>query len=228
MSPGYAGFDLSVTDQTRVDTWQVEFEESVRRGTLPALSIIQPNDHTGGTHPALPTPRAMVAHNDLALGRIVETVSRSAVWRETALFVIEDDAQDGPDHVDAHRTVRLVASPYVRLTVDHTMYSTVSMLRTIELILRLAPMSQFDAGAAPMLAAFTDTANVTEMNRASAYRALPSIGRTQSTPKSSTQSCGMRSRGPGSGCPHRRRRFVRTPGRVTIRIRPTPRAGPRR
>jgi len=188
VSPGYAGFDLSVTDQTRVDTWQAEFEESVRRGTLPALSIIHlPNDHTGGTYPGLPTPRAMVADNDLALGRIVETVSRSPVWRETALFVIEDDAQDGPDHVDAHRTVCLVASPYVRRgTVDHTMYSTVSMLRTIELILGLAPMSQFDAAAAPMLAAFTDTANASpyravlprqplnELNRASAYRAQDS------------------------------------------------------
>jgi len=188
LSPAYAGYDLSVTDQTRVDAWQAEFEDFVRRGTMPRLMILSlPNDHTAGTRERFPTPKAMAADNDLALGRIVEIVSRSPVWKETAIFVIEDDAQNGPDHVDAHRTVCLVASPYARRGfVDHTMYSTVSMLRTMELILGLAPMSQFDAAATPMVAAFTDTPNLapyrvlrpqqslTERNTAHAYRARDS------------------------------------------------------
>ena len=159
LSPTYAGYDLSVTDQSRVDAWQAEFEDFVRRGTMPRLMILSlPNDHTAGTREKFPTPKAMVADNDLALGRIVEIVSRSPVWKETAIFVIEDDAQNGPDHVDAHRTVCLVASPYAqRGFVDHTMYSTVSMLRTMELILGLPPMSQFDAAARPMYGSFQAT-----------------------------------------------------------------------
>ncbi len=185
LSPTYAGYDLAIPDQARVDAWQVEFAEFVRQRTLPALQIVWlPNDHTAGTRPGLPTPKAMVADNDLALGRIVETLSHSPFWAETAIFVIEDDAQNGPDHVDAHRTVCLLASPYARRgLVDHTPYSTVAMLRTIELLLGLPPMSQFDAAATPMLAAFTDTPILTpytglqprqrmnEINQASAYRA---------------------------------------------------------
>ncbi len=163
LSPTYAGYDLAVSDQARVDAWRTEFDDFVRGGTVPQLMILWlPSDHTAATRPNYPTPKAMVADNDLALGRIVEIVSRSPAWKETAIFVIEDDAQDGPDHVDAHRTVCLVASPYARRRlVDHTMYSTVSMLRTIELILGLAPMSQFDAAATPMVAAFTDTPTLT-------------------------------------------------------------------
>lgn len=189
LAPTYAGYDLSITDQARADAWQAEFAEFVRRGALPALMIVRlPNDHTAGTRPGLPTPRAMVADNDLALGRIVETASHSSVWRETAIFVIEDDAQNGPDHVDAHRTVCLVASPYARRgIVDHTIYSTVSMLRTLELMLGLPPMSQFDAAATPMFAAFTDAPTLSpyrarrprqplgEVNRMSAYRASDSL-----------------------------------------------------
>jgi len=100
----------------------------------------------------------MVAENDVALGRLVEAISRSPFWKETAIFVIEDDAQNGSDHVDAHRTVGLVISPYTRRGgfVDSTMYSTVSMLRTMELILGLPPLSQHDASATPMTAAFSD------------------------------------------------------------------------
>jgi hypothetical protein len=102
-----------------------------------------------------PTPTAYLADNDLALGRVVEAVSRSKFWKETAIFSIEDDAQNGPDHVDAHRTVALVISPYTkRKHVDSTPYSTSSMLRTMELILGLKPMSQFDAAARPMYASF--------------------------------------------------------------------------
>jgi YVTN family beta-propeller protein len=188
LAPTYPAYDLAVTDQARVDAWQAEFEAFVRAGTVPALQILHlPNDHTAGTRPGYPTPRAMVADNDLALGRIVETVSRSPVWPETAIFVIEDDAQNGPDHVDAHRTVCLIASPYVQSgLVDHSQYSTVSMLRTIELILGLPPMSQFDAAALPMLRPFTDTPRPLpyraraprqqrdEVNRADAYGAAES------------------------------------------------------
>jgi YVTN family beta-propeller protein len=189
LSPRYAGYDLAVTDQSRVDAWEREFDELVRAGTVPALMILSlPNDHTGATRPGLPTPKAMVADNDLALGRIVEAVSRSSVWKDTAIFVIEDDAQNGPDHVDAHRTVCLVASPYARRRlVDHSFYSTVSILRTLELMLGLGPMSQFDAAATPLITAFTDRAilapyralqpkqPLTEMNQPNAYRAKDAL-----------------------------------------------------
>jgi len=118
-------------------------------------------DHTTGTTPGTFTPQACVASNDLALGRLVEEVSKSKYWPEIAIFVIEDDAQNGPDHVDAHRTVGLVIGPYVkRRVVDSTQYATVSMIRTIELILGLAPLSQYDAAARPMYASFTDRADL--------------------------------------------------------------------
>ena len=123
---------------------------------MPQLTILRlPNDHTSGTKVGKPTPRAYVADNDLALGRVVEAVSKSKFWKDTAIFVIEDDAQNGADHVDAHRTEALVISPYTKRNyVDSTMYSTSSMDRTIELILGLQPMSQFDAAARPMVNAF--------------------------------------------------------------------------
>ncbi len=158
VAPKYHGYDLKVRDQTRIDEWLEEFREFDRQGTLPQLSILRlPNDHTAGTRPTYPTPQAMVADNDLALGRLVEAISRSRYAMDTVIFVVEDDAQDGPDHVDAHRTVALVAGTYVRRgIVDHTPYSTVSMLRTIELILGMSPLTQFDAAALPMLGAFSD------------------------------------------------------------------------
>ena len=119
-------------------------------------------DHTSGTTPGAFTPQACVASNDLALGRLVEAVTHSKYWPETAIFVIEDDAQNGPDHVDAHRTVGLVISPYAkRKQLDSTQYTTVSMLRTIELILGLPPLSQYDAAANPMYGSFTDKADLT-------------------------------------------------------------------
>jgi YVTN family beta-propeller protein len=159
VAPTYHGWDTRVKDQTRIDEWLAEFGEFDRTGTLPQLTILRlPNDHTVGTRPGYPTPQAMVADNDLALGRLMEAVSRSRYAADTAIFVVEDDAQDGPDHVDAHRTIALVAGPYVRRgTVDHTLYSTVSLLRTIELILRIPPLTQYDAAAQPLLGAFNDT-----------------------------------------------------------------------
>ncbi len=163
VAPAYAGWDLDIPDQKRVDRWLDEFRQFEAAGTLPQLSIIRlPNDHTAGTRTGSPTPRAMVADNDLALGRIVEAVSTSAVyWKDSAIFVVEDDAQSGPDHVDSHRSVLLVASPFARRSfVDHTLYTTSGVLRTIELILGLAPMSQYDAAAAPLYNAFTGTPNL--------------------------------------------------------------------
>ncbi len=154
--PKYPPYDLGIPDQTRADIWLDEFRRYEADGSLPRLSIIRlPNDHTSGTRPGTPTPRAMVADNDLALGRIVEAISHSRYWKECAVFVLEDDAQNGPDHVDAHRSPALVISPFARRqALDSTLYTTSGMLRTMELILGLPPMSQYDAAATPMYNAF--------------------------------------------------------------------------
>jgi hypothetical protein len=140
-------------------------------GDMPRLQIIRlPSDHTHGTSPGFRTPSAYMADNDLALGRIVEGISHSKFWPQTAIFVLEDDAQNGPDHVDAHRSIAYVVSPYAkRGAVDSTMYSTSSMLRTLELVLGLKPMSQFDAGATPMFNSFQAKADLTP------YNALPVV-----------------------------------------------------
>jgi YVTN family beta-propeller protein len=159
--PYYNGWDLDYLDVDRAKRFISEFHRMLDEGSLPQFTIVRlPNDHTSGTKEGSFTPRAMVADNDLALGMIVEAVSKSAVWPETAFFIVEDDAQNGPDHIDAHRTVAIVVSPYTRgRGVDHTMYSTASMLRTMELILGLQPMSQYDAGALPMYNTFQATAD---------------------------------------------------------------------
>jgi YVTN family beta-propeller protein len=170
---------MDVPDQVRVDEWLREFREIERTRRMPAVQFVYlPRDHTVGTSPGAPTPAAMVADNDLALGRLVDAVSHSAFWPTTAIFVIEDDAQDGPDHVDGHRTVALAVSPYSQTgQIDSTFYSTVSMLRTMELIVGVGPMTQFDALATPMRAAFTGKANPVP------YRALtPEQSLTELTP----------------------------------------------
>ena len=140
-----------------------------RLNNLPRFMVMSLGEnHTSGTRPGAFTPKASVASNDLALGRIVEACTRSKFWREMAIFVIEDDAQNGPDHVDAHRTAALVISPYAqRQHLDSTFYTTVSMLRTMELILGLPPMSQYDAAATPMYNSFTQKPDF------STYTALP-------------------------------------------------------
>jgi YVTN family beta-propeller protein len=157
INPDFPPFDLDISDQTRVDIWLKEFKSFEASDTLPRLTVIRlPRDHTAGTRVGSVTPRAMVADNDLALGRIVEAISHSRFWKESAIFVLEDDAQNGPDHVDAHRSVLVVASPFTRRgAVDHTLYTTSGVLRTIELILGLPPMTQYDAGATPLYNAFT-------------------------------------------------------------------------
>jgi hypothetical protein len=147
-----------VRDTDNVEVFLEEFRQFEAQGNLPRLIVMSlGEDHTTGTKPGTFTPEACVASNDLALGRLVDAVSHSKYWPQTAIFVIEDDAQNGPDHVDAHRTVGLVISPYVkRNSLDSMQYSTVSMIRTIELILGLPPLSQYDAAARPMFASFSD------------------------------------------------------------------------
>ncbi|MEW4568729.1 bifunctional YncE family protein/alkaline phosphatase family protein [Tautonia sp. JC769] len=159
--PFFRSYDLSYPDVKRAERFLEELARFEKEGEMPQLMIVRlPNDHTAGTRVGGMTPRAMVADNDLALGMLVEGVSKSKFWPETAIFVVEDDAQNGPDHVDAHRTVALCISPYTRGTgKDSTMYSTSSMLRTMELILGLEPMSQFDAAARPMYASFRPEAD---------------------------------------------------------------------
>ncbi len=149
-------------DTDNVETFLREFREFEAKGELPRFMVMSlGEDHTSGTTPGAFTPEACVASNDLALGRLVEAVSKSKSWPQTAIFVIEDDAQNGPDHVDAHRTIGLVISPYTkRKHLDSTQYTTVSLLRTIELILGLPPLSQYDAAANPMYESFTNEADL--------------------------------------------------------------------
>jgi DNA-binding beta-propeller fold protein YncE len=167
--PWFRSFDMDYPDALRADRYISELKRFEREGEMPRLQIVRlPNDHTSGTARGKPTPNAAMADNDLALGRVVQAVSHSKFWPQTAIFVVEDDAQNGPDHVDAHRTLAFVISPYAkRGAVDSTMYSTASMLRTIELILGLRPMSQFDAAARPMYYSFTSRPDLRP------YRALP-------------------------------------------------------
>jgi len=153
----YPGFVLAIADTTRARLFADSVTSWDRQNRFPDLVVLWlPRDHTLGRQASRPTPRAMVADNDLALGLIVERLSQSPAWASLAVFVLEDDAQNGPDHVDAHRSVLLVASPYARRdAVDSTFYTTASVLRTIEGILGLPPLSQYDAGATPLWNAFT-------------------------------------------------------------------------
>ena len=160
--PRYPPFDMAIPDVNRIELFAQEFKDFVQKGTVPRLSILRlPRDHTSGTTPGAVTPTGMVADNDLALGQFVELISKSAIWKESAIFVLEDDAQNGPDHVDAHRSILVAVSPFSRRgAVDSTLYTTSGVLRTMELILGLPPMSQYDAAATPMYNAFTTTPNL--------------------------------------------------------------------
>ena len=160
--PKYPPFNLDISDEKRVDIWAEEFRQMEKSGTVPRLSIVRlGNDHTNGTAPGSLTPRSFVAQNDVALGRFVDIISHSTIWKESAIFVLEDDAQNGPDHVDAHRSVLLAISPFTRRgVVDGTLYTTSGVLRTMELILGLPPMSQYDAAATPMYNAFDTKADL--------------------------------------------------------------------
>ncbi len=156
----YSGWDMTIRDTVRFHTWKRDFDTLLAKGEVPRLNTLRfGNDHTEGLKIGRPTPKAHVADNDLAVGLFVEYLSHSPIWNESVVFIVEDDAQNGPDHVDAHRSTTFVAGGFVKQGfVDHTMYSTSSVLRSIELILGLPPMSQYDAAAEPMWRCFNATA----------------------------------------------------------------------
>jgi hypothetical protein len=154
--PYFTSWDQRVRDTVRFSQWKRDFDSLLARNILPRLNTLRfINDHTEGLNVGRPTPFAHTADNDLAVGLFVDYLSHSRIWNECAIFIVEDDAQNGPDHVDAHRTTAYVAGGLVREgCIDHTPYATSSMLRTIELILGLPPMSQYDAAATPMWRCF--------------------------------------------------------------------------
>ena len=158
-NPMYRGFDLSYPDVERAKVFLAELAEYQKSGNMPRLITMRlGNDHTSGTSPGKIAPLSAAADNDYAVGMIVEALSKSRFWTSTAIFILEDDAQNGPDHVDSHRSPAFVISPWVKHhAVDSTMYNTTSMLRTMEFLLGMKPMTHFDAGARPMTAAFQNT-----------------------------------------------------------------------
>lgn len=183
----YPTFDLKLSDVSRFAEWKREFDAYEASGTLPALEIVRfPRDHTAGTSRGENTPQAMVADNDRAVGKLVDAVSHSKDWASSAIFVLEDDAQNGPDHVDEQRSTFYLASPYAKGGLQHEHVTTVSVLKTIEMMLGMRPLSAYDAGALPMTDAFTPTPNLAPFdalaatidldarNGASAYRAADS------------------------------------------------------
>jgi YVTN family beta-propeller protein len=167
--PYYTSWDQTVRDTTRFNQWKRDFDSLLAINKLPQLNTLRfINDHTEGLRAGRPSPAAHVADNDLAVGLFIDYLSHSPVWKESVVFILEDDAQNGADHVDAHRSTAYVAGGFVkRQFIDHTMYSTSSVLRTMELILGLPPMSQYDAAATPLWRCFTDTADTKP------FKALP-------------------------------------------------------
>jgi DNA-binding beta-propeller fold protein YncE len=157
----YVGWDLKYSDLDRYREWKGEFDRFVATDSVPQLEWIWlPNDHTMGTHAGALTPSAYVAQNDYAVGLIVSAISHSKIWGSSAVFITEDDAQDGADHVSDQRTTSYIASPYARGGVIHDHYSTLSFLRTIELLLGMKPLSNYDASAVPLYSAFGSTADL--------------------------------------------------------------------
>lgn len=159
----YPPFDTEIPDQYRVDVFLLEFNQYVANNNLPSLVYLWLcDDHTSGISVGFPTPAAQVADNDLAVGRVVEAISNSPYWNSSVIFITEDDAQDGVDHIDGHRTTGYVVGPYVkRNTVDSTYYNQLSIIHTIEQILGLPPMNQHDLVTPPMRDVFTNTPNYT-------------------------------------------------------------------
>jgi YVTN family beta-propeller protein len=179
-NPEYPEFNLDIPDQYRVDVWEQDFEKQLKKNDVPDLTIMWvPDDHTGGT----PSPTAEVADNDLAVGRIVDQISHSSVWKSSAVFTLEDDSQAGDDHVDGHRAPLWIASPYAkRGVVNDQYYSQINVVKTIEQILGAKPMNQMDRAAVPMYSAFTNTPDDTP------YTALPNqIPLTLGVPGDSSQ-----------------------------------------
>jgi len=169
VAPNVHYWPLIQSDQSRADHFIKEYTENSRKDTVPELTIFSlPCDHTEGTNPTYPQPKAMIADNDYALGRVVEAVSHSPQWKATCIFVIEDDAQSGPDHVDGHRTAYQVVSPYTkRHVVDSTLYTNTNMLRSIEMMLGLDPMNRYDYLSTPIDSCFTNQLDLTP------YTAVP-------------------------------------------------------
>jgi Phosphoesterase family len=167
--PKYPGFDLSIKDSDKERIWEKDFDSLLALEILPHFNSIRlGNDHTSGMRRGAYSILSSIADNDLAVGQFVEHLSNSSIWNQSAVFILEDDAQGGSDHVDAHRSTAYVISPYVkRNTVIHNPYTTSGMLRTMELILGLKPMSQYDAAATPMYSCFSQVANNTP------YKAIP-------------------------------------------------------
>jgi YVTN family beta-propeller protein len=159
--PTFRGFGQDHKDVDREAVWERDFDELLSKNMLPKFNTLRfGNDHTSGARIGMNTPIAAVADNDLAVGRFVEHLSKSAIWKESAVFILEDDAQNGSDHVDAHRSTAFIAGGFVKRNfIDHTMYTTSGMLRTMELILGLKPMSQYDAAATPMWRCFANKVN---------------------------------------------------------------------
>ncbi len=156
-NPDYAGFDMNIPDQDRADVFLRDLQEFERTGEMPQLMILRlPNDHTAGGRAGAPTPEAYMADNDLALGRIVEAVSRSRFWKSTVFFILEDDAQNGPDHVDSHRSPLLVVSAYGRPGVSHRFANTTDVIATMSDILGMGSLSQFDHYGRPLRGIFAD------------------------------------------------------------------------
>lgn len=161
--PYFKDYDNSFPDTARFQQWKREFDSLLAQNAVPQFNSVRfGNDHTEGLRKGRPTPYAHVADNDLAVGMFVEHLSKSSIWKETAVFIIEDDAQNGADHVDAHRSTAYLAGGFVKRNyIDHTPYTTSSMLRTMELILGIPPMSQYDAAALPMWRCFSSQPNTT-------------------------------------------------------------------
>ncbi|MEO6230782.1 MAG: bifunctional YncE family protein/alkaline phosphatase family protein [Ferruginibacter sp.] len=166
----YTSWDQTVRDTTRVEQWKRDFDSLVAANALPQMNTLRLiNDHTEGMRLGRPTPFAHAADNDLAVGMFVDYLSKSTIWKESLVIAVEDDAQNGPDHVDAHRSTAYLAGPYVKRNfVDHTSYTTSGLLRTMELILGIPPMSQYDAAATSLWRCFTPVPDF------STYTAIPS------------------------------------------------------
>ncbi len=180
-APGYVGWDLNVPDVSREAVFAAALKQYEKTDTLPNLVVVYvPNDHTSGTKAGAPTPAAQVADNDLAVGRILEALSHSKFWKDTCLFGIEDDPQNGWDHVSGYRTTAYVASAYTkRNTVVSTQYNQTSLLRTMELMLGLPPMNQLDATATPMFDCFTNTPDFTAFDTATNQVPLDQLNGTK-------------------------------------------------
>jgi YVTN family beta-propeller protein len=181
--PTFPSFDMKIPDQRRADLWLEEFKRFAERGDLPALETIWlPRDHTAGGRAGFNTPRAMAADNDYAVGRIVDAVSHSRFWRSTVIFVLQDDSQDGPDHVDSHRSPLLVISPWARGGVVHRFANTTAVLKTIEEMLQLGSMSQFDHYGRALRENWRDHPDLTPFNAT-----LPTVDLAEMNPDTGKQ-----------------------------------------